>query len=353
MASLAATLAEDFRTQYNDKFDKNEQRRPVAGAYKMALEDSKSAYSFVTQEMLEKARNSAGVAVKVPALNYDSSVTVSSTRPLTISDDENVSALYELTFVIYTGQFTMIPARHKNNSISYQDDFNRKMMKMLFAMEKAMDTATLTKLNTNKTQVTPDLLGKYTFNASNLLDIPKAEKDTFYSDLEILLMSNELNEEGAPINVLGNPYVASQIKYLGQQGGGNYANLAYQFDGKDFYFTNQLSNGDGYNGTLYFMPKGSLGLVTRSEPDALMGSKTGDGHEWDIIPSLPIINMPADSYYYTAAVDASSVDATTGHLTRAMKEYFSYSVEMAIITPYNSDLTTIPSAIHKAGILNS
>lgn len=352
MASLAATLAEDFRTEWNAEFDKNEQTRPVAGAYKMALEDSKSAYSFVTQELLEKARNAAGVAVKIPALNYDSSVTISSTRPLTISDDENVSALYELTFVIYTMQFTMIPARHKNNSISYQADFNRKMRKGLFAMEKAMDTATLTKLNTNKNQVDPDLLGKYSV-ASNVLTVPKSYEDTFYSDLEILLMSNELNEEGAPINVVGNPYVASKIKYLGQQGGGNYANLAYQFDGKDFYFTNQLSNGAGQNGAMYFMPKGSLGLVTRSEPDALIGSRTGDGHEWDIIPSLPIINMPADSYYYTAAVNADSVDTSTAHLTRAMKEYFSYSVEMAILTPYNSDLTTVPSAIQKAAILAS
>jgi hypothetical protein len=243
----------------------------------------------------------------------------------------------------------MTPALHKNNSISYQADFNRKMLKWLYAMERSMDSAVLTSLNTNKNQVQPDLLGKYAFN-SNVLDVPQSYEDTFYSDLEILLQSKDLNGENFPVNVLGNPYVASKIRFLGQQGGGNQENLAYQFDGKDYYFSNQLTNGTGANGTLYFMPKGSLGLVTRQEPDALFNSKAGDGHEWEVIPNMPIINMPADSYYYSTAVDASAKQA---NLTRALKEYFSFSVEMAIITPYNSDLSTIPSAIYKAQILNS
>ena len=216
-------------------------------------------------------------------------------------------------------------------------------------MEKAMDSAVLTSLNTNKNQVDLDTLGKYQY-ASNVLQVPKASEDTFYSDLEILLMSGDMNEDGAPINVVGNPYVASKIKYLGQQGGGNYANLAYQFDGKDFYFTNQLSNGAGANGTMYFMPKGSIGLLTRQEPDALMSSKSTDGNEWEVIPNLPILNMPADSYYYSKAVDQS---AERSDLTRALTEYFSYTVEMAIVTKYNSSLSTIANVINKAEILNS
>lgn len=351
MASLAATLSNNFRTEWNEKYNANEQKKPIGGAFYAAQEDTNSPYTFITPELKQKAMMAAGRDVEIPVINYDGSVSVGTTRPLTISDDENVSALSTLTFVIASGGFTMIPARHQNNDISYQADFNAKMRKLMFAFLNSMDSAVLTSLGTNKNQIQPDLLGKYAFT-SNTLEVPKSYEDSFYSDLEILLMSKDMNPDLAPLNVIGNPYVASKVKYLGQQGGGNYQNLAYQFDGKDFYFTNNLSNGTGHNGTMYFMPKGSVGIVTRNEPDAILGSKMMDGHEWDIV-DLPIINMKADSYYYEGAVDASSVDTSTAHLTRAYKQYFSFAIEYAILTNYNSDLTSIANPIMKAAIQNS
>lgn len=351
MASLAATLVNGYRTKHIANFDKNEQKRPVGGAFFAAQADSMSPYGFVTPELITKARNAAGITVSIPVINYDSTVTVGSTRPVTITDDENVSALQALTFVIYNGMFTMTPARHWNNEIDYQVDFNKKLEKMIYAMLSAFDSAVVTALDTNKNQVTPDLLGKYTF-ASNVLNVPALKEKTFYSDLEILMMSKDMNSEGAPLNVIGNPYVASQVKYLGAQGGDNYENLAYQFDGKNFYFTNNISNATGYNGTMYFMPQGSLGLVTRNEPDALMNSRTSDGKIWDIV-TLPIINMPADSYYYEAAIDRHALDASTAHLTRAKVEYFCFTVEMAVLTNYNSALASVANPIIKAAIAES
>lgn len=348
MASLAATLANNYRTSHIANFDKNEQKRPIGGAYFAAKNDSESPYGFITPELREKARTAAGRTVSIPVINYDGTVSINSTRAVTITDDENVSALQAITFVIYEGHFTMIPARFQNNEIDYQTDFNKKFEKMLYAMLSSFDSAVVTALDTNKNQVEPDLLGKYGF-ASNTLTIPALKEKTAYSDLEIIMMSKDMNSEGAPLNVIGNPYVASQVKYLGAQGGGNYENLAYQFDGKNFYFSNNISNATGYNGTMYFMPQGSLGILTRNEPDALMNSRTTDGKVWDIV-NLPMLGINADSYYYEAAVDASSVDTSTAHLTRAKKEYFAFTAEMAIVTNYNSDLSTVANKIVKAAI---
>lgn len=345
--ALTNTLVENFRTEYSEKFDKNEQKNPSSGAFFAAKDDMASAFTFMTPEIYEKARNSAGVTTKIPVINYDGTVSVGSTRPLTISDSENTSALYSLSFVIYSIGFTMLPAQHKNNSISYQADFNRKMRKSLYKLKDSLNSAILTQLSTAKNQVTPDLLGKYAF-ASNILEINKADRETVYSDLEILMSSLDLNEDNAPLNVIANPFVASQVKYLGAQGGGNQVNYAYQFDGKDFYWDNNVTNATGFDGTMYVMPKGSIGIATRSEPDALMGSKTGDGHEWGIV-NLPMINMLADSYYYDGALDASGVRAD---LTRAKKEYFGFTVEAAILTPYRS-ATTIAAPIMKLAIKNS
>ena len=63
--------------------------------------------------------------------------------------------------------------------------------------------------------------------------------------------------------------------------------------------------------------------------------------------------IKADSYYYEGAVDASSVDTSTAHLTRAYKQYFGFSIEYALLTNYNSSITTIANPIMKAAILNS
>lgn len=351
MAYLAATLVNNFRTDWNEKYNANEQKKPIGGAFYAAQEDSGSAYSFITPQLREMAMRSSGRSVQIPVINYDGTVTVGTTRPLTISDDENTSALKSISFTIASVGFTMVPAQHFNNEISYQADFNAKMRKAMFALLSSFDTAVLTHLNTNKNQITPDTLGKYSF-ADSLLTVPKSYADTFYSDMEILMMSKDMNPEMAPLNVIGNPYVASKVKYLGQQGGGNYQNLAYQFDGKDFYFTNNLSNATGYDGTMYFMPKGSLGILTRNEPDAINRSMTGDGHVWDIV-DLPIINMKADSYYYDGAVDSSSLNSTTGALTRSKKEYFGFTVEYGIVSTYNSDLTSIANPIIKAGVADN
>ncbi len=345
--ALSPTLVENFRTAYTDQFDKNEQTRPTAGALKCALEDTQSAFSFVTPDMIEKAKRSAGLTVKVPAINYDGTVSIGSTRPITITDDENTSALYSMVFVIYSGGFTMVPAQHSSNDISYQDDFNRKMRKMLYKMESTMDDAVLTKLGTVKNQVQPDSLGKYGWD-SNIITIAKSDKETIYSDLEILMASKDLNQDGAPLNVIANPFVASQVKFLGAQGGGNQVNYAYQFDGKNFYWDNSISNAAGHDGTMYFMPKGSIGVVTRQETDALLNSKAGDGHEWSVV-NLPILNMIADAYYYDGAYDSN---ALRSDLTRAYKQYFGFTVEMAILTPYRS-ATDVAADIMKAAILNS
>jgi len=345
--ALTATLVENFRTEYSEKFDQNEQKNPSSGAFHAAKDDMNSAFSFMTPEIYEKARKSAGVTTKIPVINYDSTVTVGSTRPLTISDDENTSALYSLSFVIYSIGFTMIPANHSNNSISYQADFNRKMRKSLYALKTSLNSAILTQLSTAKNQVEPDLLGKYALT-SNVLEVNKSDKETIYSDMEILMSSLDLNLEGAPLNVIANPFVASQVKYLGAQGGGNQNNYAYQFDGKNFYWDNNISNATGHDGTMYAMPAGSIRMATRSEPDALMGSETGDGHKWGVV-NLPVIDMIADSYYYDAAIDANAVRSD---LTRAKKEYYGFTVEAALLTPYRS-ATDIAAPIMKIAIKNS
>lgn len=344
---LATTLVENFRTEYSEKFDQNEQKNPSSGAFRAAKDDMNSAFTFMTPEIYEKARKSAGVTTKIPVINYDGSVSVGSTRPLTISDDDNTSALYSLSFVIYSIGFTMVPAQHSNNSISYQADFNRKMRKSLYKLKGSLNGAILTQLSTAKNQVDPDLLGKYAV-ASNVLEVNKSDKETIYSDLEILMASLNLNEDGAPLNVIANPFVASQVKFLGAQGGGNQVNYAYQFDGKSFYWDNNISNAAGHDGTMYVMPSGSVGIATRSEPDALAGSMTGDGHKWGVV-NLPIVDMVADSYYYDAAIDANAVRSD---LTRAKKQYFGFTIEAAVLTPYRS-ATDVAAPIMKIAIKNS
>ena len=97
------------------------------------------------------------------------------------------------------------------------------------------------------------------------------------------------------------------------------------------------------------MADGNVGVLTRVDREALLGTAS-NFHEWGVV-RLPYIGLPVGSHYYTAVGDQSSImgDATAD-LTCAKKEYFGFSVDVAFIIAYNSDLEHVANPIIKAEI---
>jgi len=104
---------------------------------------------------------------------------------------------------------------------------------------------------------------------------------------------------------------------------------------------------EGVNATGYFMPDGSIGMLSRVAIDARMGHKATDGTEWseERIPGLP---FPVGVMYKSSCSDQKTLNGSgLAHLEATMIEHWQFSYDYAILTPYNSDLAAKASAIRK------
>ena len=97
------------------------------------------------------------------------------------------------------------------------------------------------------------------------------------------------------------------------------------------------------------MADGNVGVLTRVDREALRRA-SANFHEWDVV-RLPFIDLPVGSHYYTAVGDQSSIaGAASADMTCNVKEYFGFSVDVAFIIAYNSDLEHVANPIIKAEI---
>ena len=86
-------------------------------------------------------------------------------------------------------------------------------------------------------------------------------------------------------------------------------------------------------------------MLPRFERDCLLGTVSGDGHEWGTA-TLPLLNMPVGTYFYDSVGDYHTIaGAATEDVVRTRKEHYGFAVDVAFITSYNSNNATLPSPI--------
>lgn len=343
--SLINTRIQNVRAKSN--LDKNELRPSRYGALDLFMVDSEQPGGILTPELKEKAMNSIGNTLETPVIDFDAGISIGSTRSVTIADSENTSQMYTVSFTTYAWGFTIVPAMYMNNEISIQADFERKFLKYLYKFAETLDTAALAALSTNKTQVFNELL-TYTTTA-NVVQVPYVDRENIIGDLNPMMAAND---HFGMLHLLGNGGVESAIRKMAEYDIYNEQNKTLKYSDKMLHFSSRLANGVGESANLYGVQAGSLGILQRMERESILRTAMADGTQWDI-DTLPLINFPVGTYFYESKGDFNAIGgAATADLTRAKKEHYGFAVDVAFLTPYNSDLSTIANPIMKAAILN-
>ena len=344
--SLIATRVQNWRV-LSPEFDKNMTRPCEYGALDFFVEQTDAGRSFVTPELRDRALNSAGRTIELPVINYDGGVTVSNVRSCVIADNENTSALIPVVFATYSVGFTMIPTLFMNNDITYQHDFNRKMEKNIRAMANALDVAAVASLAANRTQVFADLLD-YAM-AGNTLSIPWDARMEILGDIDPIMRANCYPGQ---LHIVGNAGIDSLTRKLAQLGANNSINKVLEYAGKIFHYTNNVANESGRYGTAFAVEDGQVGYVTRAGRENIRATRS-NFHEWDIV-RMPILNMPVDTHFYTEVGDQSAIAGeSSADMNCNVKEFFAFMVDVAFLTSYNSNPTTIANPIIKFDIESS
>lgn len=344
--SLIATRLQNWRVE-NPEFDRNMARPYEYGALDFFIEQTNAANSIINPNLRDRAFESIGNTVQIPVINYDGDVTVSNVRSCVIGDDENTSALYTISWTTLAVGFTMVPSLYRNNEITYDHDFARKMEKVCRALATEMDKLAIAALEANKTQVYKDKL-TYTVT-SNSVQVPWAAREEFLGDLNALMRANAYPRQ---IHIVGNAGIDAQIAKLAQHGEYNAVNRRIEFADKIFHYSTNLTNEQGKYASFYAVEDGNVGVLTRVDRESLSRTKA-NFHEWDVV-RLPFIDLPVGSHYYTAVGDQSQIagDASADMVCN-VKEYFGFSVDVAFLVAYNSAAATVANPIIKGEIAAS
>lgn len=336
--SLVLTRIQNIRA--NSNLDKFEYRPSRYGALNAFMVQSEDPTGILTEELKQKARTSIGNTLETPVIDYDADITIGSTRTLTIADSENTSKMVQITFATYAWGFTIAPAMYMNNEIGIQKDFETKMMKYIYAFAKKLDEAALATLAANKTQVLKNKL-LYDFS-SNAINAKWTERENVFGDLEVMMGANDFYGQ---LHIVGDPGVESIMRKLQQHGLYNDVNKQNEFGTKIVHLTNNIAAAGGKYAQGYAVNAGSLGMLTRFERDCLLGTVSGDGHEWGIA-TLPLLNMPVGTYFYDSVGDYNAIaGAATADMTRTRKEHYGFAVDVAFLTAHNSAPSTLASPI--------
>lgn len=336
--SLVLTRIQNIRA--NSNLDKFEYRPSRYGALNAFMVQSEDPTGILTEELKQKARTSIGNTLETPVIDYDADITIGSTRTLTIADSENTSKMVQIAFTTYAWGFTIAPAMYMNNEIGIQKDFETKMMKYIYAFAKKLDEAALTTLAANKTQILKNPL-LYDWS-SGAINAKWTERENVFGDLEVMMGANDFYGQ---LHLVGDPGVESIMRKLQQRGLYNDVNKQNEFGTKIVHLTNSIAAVGGKYAQGYAVNAGSLGMLTRFERDCLLGTVSGDGHEWGIA-TLPLLNMPVGTYFYDSVGDYNTIaEDATADMTRTRKEHYGFAVDVAFLTAHNSAPATLASPI--------
>lgn len=344
--SLINTYKLEIRAKVQQPLDRDEWRFTRYGLLTSAREMTASPNSIVTPELMEKAKESEGLDLKVPVFEIGDDVVIKSVRSCQIDDLENTTDYVTVNWITLVADMSMKASEHKKNEVGYLTDLNRKLMKIDNALAKAVEDLIYTKLDTEKSAVyASPLVGVGTDYplVGNTIQVAPAQQETFFNDLEAIMEGDDFYS--APFKVLGGTTLKPYVKHYANQGANNDENLTYQFDAYDFRFSNHVVNGGGKKATGFIMTDGSLGIMTRINVDAEMGHSAGDGTEWGTT-YMERLGFEVGVMYKSKCDDVSA-QAGLEHLTATKVENWQFSIDVALITPYNSDPATQAGVIKK------
>lgn len=361
MASdLALTVLNDIVKDYDrSNFDKNEYRLSEYGGVELIRKQSDDPTGIVDADLEEKYNRDFRNSMKIPVIDYQG-VTIGSARSCAMPTGGLNSKMVSITSSTYAFGFPMVPSQHEENYISYKTTFDKQLLAYSRKMLETLDTETIALLDTNKNQHFPAELLGYWSTESNTFQVPQAEKEDFYNKLQSVF--SEMDFGFAP-DILTNPRQMADVRRLGAQGAGNSTNQAFQFGGYSWYQSNRVSNRTNIGGTeaapsgisaestLFSVQPGSIGWMSRVDPDARAGRSTTKGTEYSTIFN-PYLGIYMGLKYQSECSDQSAVQAAgMGWATSTVIEGFEFSVDLSMVKAHNSAIATRYNPILKVEII--
>jgi len=302
-----------------------------------AFEASTPFYKGLTPELktfLATRMDRTAQIAAIPETIITTTTSESFTIPANLSVSENKTATI---YTLFSG-FKVYDAMFVENQISKEEYIRNKMEEIDKAFAKAKSATLLTILDGAKTQVLPNNPAAndgITFAASTLTATLAAQQARIFNNLNVIAEDNGLeNDKIFPVS----PGIQVLENYNDMYGMQNTKDLQNQGFIPAILPDNRITNTARWTG--YLFEKGAFAAVDNMKYDFRVGTKVNEAVFGVSNTILPKLGSQVGTFYNKFATDASGLQGTTSTWKMTTGEEFGFIHRYAVLTPYNSDITT-------------
>ena len=313
--------------------------------------DQTPSMPALTPEVKKAIENANGRYVDISALqemtpNVTTSFSYDITPNLSTSDKTRV------TVYTFMSSFQYNPYTFLNNTIDGEAYKINKLKEIDKALSSSISNTLLSVLDARKTQVL-DITGAPSgvlFNASDYVTMSAAiQAKPFFDYLETIAMQNDLDGSYSAVGTHSLRHILADIKQYGSSNDKNL--LAQSFPST--YFESNLAVTASSNATAYFVKDGAIGIQPTYPAIFKNNENRIPGIEFSIgglpLPQtgmLPLIMKQTQAFDETALSSHSAAGMS-------MVENYKVGVSFAVVSTYNSDITTRVNDVIKLELLTA
>lgn len=265
MANYSTARWEAFQYKLNELMQKPEFKYKPSPALMKFMKNSDFLIPASEKERVLGVKQSDQDTVYVNLLNKQS-ITTGSARAYNHTGSINDSTREELSFTTYAADFTYSKKATDRVIWAEAEMVSAQMLSAIIDLHSAIETALMTNLNTNKSQVErytaagSGTLRSGTWDATNyILQIANSDYDLWMQRSKGF-MREQYYRDGQ-FETIVDETLNQKAEYLIQQGQGNSVNFGWQALGLMGDVTQELTLDAGYVGMGYIFPVGSIGIV--------------------------------------------------------------------------------------------
>ena len=331
--SIVNLKKQNARGTYPSQLDRQELRQQEYGFIDAALRGTSGILTGVNQGVISQSWGAP--ATQIPVFSKNVTAATVGTMTCSFPDKDATAALVNITFVKAHTGFRIIPRlTDQSDIVTEAQDFMRQYKDAEEGLADFLEAQILAAIDAAKatTYNSAFIPGKYPLVA-DALQVAAIDVPFFLNDAKSIMQSDDFSRNG--LDVIGDAQLASFVSQYTNQGSGNNANTAFQFNGYTFGYSNTTATSALAISTGYIMPSGSVGIVAKVSPDAQANRQSiSDGVRWSVehsdLMGLDMSMMVKESCDDVSAITGNAED------TNALVRNIQMGVNVAIVTPYNT-----------------
>jgi len=259
MANYADSVWNAAQYKLNEMMNKPEFKHKPSAALSVFLKNTNFLVPASERERLWNQKASDQQTVSTYNLEKQT-VALGSARAYDHTGAVGDSGTADISYTTYARKFKYSVKRADRNVFDTAEMVAAQLRSAAIDLHAGIETALMSYLNTNKTQVvvsTSPQSGEWD-STNYLFGVLNADKDQYFQYLKAFMFEQYY---GGTFDVINNVRAMANVMYLGQQGQGNSTNLGWQIDGMNMVPSTELANASGYDQMSYIIPEGAIGIL--------------------------------------------------------------------------------------------